>query len=170
MARPKSLRMYLKQYCKEISESEDYRLSSFVNRLKNNPRCEGPVLLYAALYLPEEKWVLEKLNKKEKKNYLKTVECLKGFKDIYSLIGKLPVEQDKALLSYIDYINENKTDNSLKRAYRERIIALIKAKRISNYRICKDNRINIGNFHAFIKGAYNKLSMEKCEQIYNYLL
>ena len=170
MAKRKSLKTYLKQYCKEICETKDYRLSSFVEGLKNNPRCEGPVLLYAALYLPQETWILDMLNKKEKNNYLKTIECLKSFKDMNTLVGRLPIEEDKALLSYFDYINENKSDNSLKRAYRERIIALIKIKGISYYRICKDNSTNNGNFHAFIKGAYDKLSTENCEQIYNYLL
>jgi len=170
MAKKKKLETFLKVYCKQITDSDDYRLSSFVSGLEKNPRCEGPVLLYAALYLSEEKWILNRLNKSQKKNYLKTIECLKSFKDVDSLSRQLPTEQSKALDSYYLYLNENSSDNSLKRTYQQWICEKLKTCSISKYQICKDNKINNGNLYAFLKGEYDKLSIKKCEQLYQYLL
>ena len=170
MAKKKTLKTFLKNYCKEITDSKDYRLSSFISALDNNPRAEGPLILYAAVYFPEEKWVFDRLNKKQQKTYTRVINSLKNFVDMDSFIKKLPVEQRKAVIAYYDYVNENKSDNSLKKAYHKRILELLKKKGISKYKICKENSINMGNFHAFIHGAYDRLSLKKCDIIYNYLL
>ena len=170
MAKKKKLETFLKVYCKQITDSNDYRLSSFVSGLQRNPRCEGPILLYAALYLPEEKWIISKLNKKQLDNYNKTIESIRNYKDINTLSKQLPIEQSKALDAYYSYINENSSDNSLKKTYQQWISEKIKDSKISNYKICKDNNINHGNLYAFLLGEYDKLSLKKCEQLYQYLL
>ncbi len=87
-----------------------------------------------------------------------------------SFINELTTEQSKAVIAYYNYLNENKSDSSLKKAYHKRIIDLLSKKRISRYKICKDNDVNFGNFHTFLKGAYDKLSLDKCDKTYNYLL
>ncbi|MBQ6334820.1 MAG: hypothetical protein IJI46_07130 [Erysipelotrichaceae bacterium] len=168
MGKTKSLKTYLKVYGRSLSGASDFRLRSMIDALKDNPRAEGPVLLYAALFLPEEKWVSKLLSGNLLNNYLDTKECL----DLYSeddLVDKLPYEEAKALQSYYDYKNQNSVYCDLKKAYCNRIKTLIDEKSLTLYRICRDNDFNQGNFHSFLKGNFDRLSIDKCERVYQYL-
>ena len=169
MPKKKTLKTYLKTYARELSGSESYRLLEMAEKLKEEPRCEGPVLLYAAMFLPKERWFISKLNGDQRKNYEKTLQCLEKCPGKEDLIRHLPHEQSKALKSYYDYCDEGKADSRLKKAYFRRISDLLSRSSLSKYRICKDNRINQGNFFSFLNGKLDSLSLEKCEEVYQYL-
>jgi len=169
MAKPKTLKTFLKTYCKELSNSEDYRIKSFIDNFDNNHRVEGPLFLYVAMYYEYKDTFLERIDKEYKETYSNTLKIVNKYKDNKSLIKHLPYEEMKALEAYDNYLNSVKADSSLKRTYLKRIKALRKNKRISDYRICKENNINHGNFHSFLSGNYEALSIDKCRAIYSYL-
>ncbi len=162
---------YLKSYCKDLTGTEDYRLSSFASKLNDNPRSQHPVFLYALMF-PNEKYFKNKLNQKQLEEYSVLEKHYEKYKDIELMLQKekfLIIEYRKVYDAYIQYTSDYAADTPLKRAYHEKILQMLGNRKISNYRICVDNNLNQGNFHSFLKGDYSKLSKDKCKDVYLYL-
>ena len=170
MKKTLKFKTYLKRYCRYLTSSDDYRLSSFVKKLEHNHRAMPAVMLYS-LYLPNEKYFFRMLPEDMKTIYL---ELLKNYADYHNPeefcanFENLDIEFKKVYLSYKALLNDAKERNEVKEVYKDLFLRDLSRCKLSKYRVCKDNELKPANFSGFLKGKLECLSLENCEKIRSY--
>lgn len=177
--RNKSFKTFIKEYLKRISLQNTTDIKLLCNEILENPRMNEILFLYTSIY-NKEKRLLKYLPNEKKNDYLFYCANFNSNEIEEQLLNlsKQNLSFDNPLLYYkkvyTSYIsNKNKTENlyNLKLSEKETILKLKKELKISDYRICKELNIDVGNYHAFFyKNKNNHLSYQKCDLILRFLI
>ena len=82
----------------------------------------------------------------------------------------LSVDFKKVYNAYKYRLQEMSANNPMKNSYGEFFDKKLKELKLTNYRVCKELGLNLSNFTFFLKGHNEKLSLENCEKVYDYLM
>ena len=170
MKKTLKFKTYLKRYCRYLTSSDDYRLSSFVKKLEHNHRAMAAVMLYS-LYFPNEKYFFRMLPEDMKTIYL---ELLKNYADYHdpeefcAYFENHDIEFKKVYLSYKALLKDAQERKEVKEVYKDLFLRDLSKYNLSKYRVCKDNELQPANFSGFLKGKLECLSLENCEKIRSY--
>lgn len=164
---------FLSQYVCRLSGLETKNLNRLTQEACNNVRLIEPLVLYA-IFANKADMML----KASRKTNLSEVHIniLENYskEQIRQLLKEqseeLPEEYLKVWRSYLVVRNATQRDNHVKELMREKILYLQKQYGISGYKICKDLKINSGNFYAWMKhGNSKKVSYETARKVLQYL-
>ena len=173
MGRSLKFENFLLKYCQKLTDCNTTALLKFANELDENPRAEEPVLLYAL----QNKRDLNKFEKmlrpdlQAKFNELKLeYQQFNNLDEMFLSSNNLSVDFKKVYSAYKYRLQETSANNPMKDGYREFFEKKLKETNLTNYRVCKDLNLNLSNFTFFLKGQNEKLSLENCEKVYDYLI
>ena len=174
MGRSLKFENFLLKYCQNLTDcNSTTSLLKFANELDKNPRAEEPVLLYAL----QNKRDLNKFEKSLRPDLREKFDNLKlefqKYKDLDEMLlysDNLSVDFKKVYNAYKYRLQEKSANNPMKRSYGEFFDKKLKELKLTNYRVCKELGLNLSNFTFFLKGHNEKLSLENCEKVYDYLM
>ena len=174
MGRSLKFENFLLKYCQNLTDcNSTTSLLKFANELNKNPRAEEPVLLYAL----QNKRDLNKFEKSLRPDLREKFDNLKlefqKYKDLDEMLlysDNLSVDFKKVYNAYKYRLQEKSANNPMKRSYGEFFDKKLKELKLTNYRVCKELGLNLSNFTFFLKGHNEKLSLENCEKVYDYLM
>lgn len=153
---------YLKKYLSLVTNKKTTSVSYLFKESKNNSRVIDPLILYCVFNNKTK--ILDKYTNKYSHLYSKIKNSnnnYESFKD-YSFA--------KIYDSFLHESNRIVYDNDTKSKMRKNILDLKKTKKVSNYRIYTDLKLNPGNINAFIKNNnVSKVSLNTAEKIVSYL-
>ena len=163
----------LKYYQNLTGYNNTTSLLKFANELDKNPRAEEPVLLYAL----HNKRDLNKFEKslrpdlQEKFSELKLeFQKFTNLDEMFLYSDNLSVDFKKVYSAYKYRLQETSANNPMKSSYGEFFRNKLKESKLTSYQVCKDLDLNLSNFTFFLKGHNEKLSLENCEKVYDYLM
>lgn len=165
---------FLLKYCQNLTGCNNTTsLLKFANELDKNPRAEEPVLLYAL----HNKRDLNKFEKslrpdlQEKFSELKLeFQKFTNLDEMFLYSDNLSVDFKKVYSAYKYRLQETSANNTMKSSYGEFFRNKLKESKLTSYQVCKDLDLNLSNFTFFLKGHNEKLSLENCEKVYDYLM
>lgn len=165
---------FLLKYCQNLTGCNNTTsLLKFANELDKNPRAEEPVLLYA-LHNKRDLNKFEKslrLDLQEKFSELKLeFQKFTNLDEMFLYSDNLSVDFKKVYSAYKYHLQETSANNTMKSSYGEFFRNKLKESKLTSYQVCKDLDLNLSNFTFFLKGHNEKLSLEKCEKVYDYLM
>lgn len=174
MGRSLKFENFLLKYCQNLTDcNSTTSVLKFANELDKNPRAEEPVLLYAL----QNKRDLNKFEKTLRPDLREKFDNLKlefqKYKDLDEMLlysDNLSVDFKKVYNAYKYRLQEKSANNPMKRSYGEFFDKKLKELKLTNYRVCKELGLNLSNFTFFLKGHNEKLSLENCEKVYDYLM
>ena len=156
---------FLEQYLADISGQQTLNIHKLAKLSAKNHRITSPLVLYC-LFRNKMDLLLKYINTNinplldelTKDNYLND-----KYANHYSF--------KKIENSYRRRVDYYKNCNITKSLARANILALMREKRISTYRICKDLQVNPGNVNDYLKNDNpRKVSLKLVQEIYNYCL
>ena len=180
---------FLKKYLMYLGDTSTVSLEVLVHRiLPERPRIAEPLYLYAATLNKTEEVIEHMTDAIPNQNrafgpntaeyYLKEYLSLnEAFPTLEKLLEglensdeKIPVRYRKVFNSYLVRKNRVTYDREYIARARRRIVELKEKANITNYRICKDLKLNHGNIGAFLKnGNTTKVSRDTATQILRYV-
>ena len=174
MGRSLKFENFLLIYCQNLTGCySTTSLLKFANELDKNPRAEEPVLLYAL----QNKRDLNKFEQSLRPDLQEKFDNLKlefqKYKDLDEMLlysDDLSVDFKKVYNAYKYRLQEKSANNPMKNSYGEFFDKKLKELKLTNYRVCKELGLNLSNFTFFLKGHNEKLSLENCEKVYDYLM
>lgn len=163
---------FLKQYVAELSGTQTASVHKLADCLHENPRLKEPLYLYALAF--------DKVNLLLR--YTKGNDCFAEYEQLsncYSLAQmllllekqspELPEGYRKVWRSYCSVRDAVLADNDTKELIHRRVLELQQKKKLTNYRIYTDLRLNPGNVNAWLKhNDSSKMSLDCARQIYKY--
>jgi len=168
-----TLHGFLSQYVRDLSPTYTGSLYKLSKEAVVNPRLREPLFLYAVtsdkadLLLQATKD--DQLNA-EYANMLASYDRASLFHALESGDPILPDSYRKIYKSYVSVRDRVKAESRTKELILGKIRRLQREKRISNYRIYTDLRLNHGNLNAFLKhGDLTKVSLEAARRVEEYL-
>ena len=174
MGRSLKFENFLLKYCQNLTGCNNTTsLLKFANKLDENPRAEEPVLLYAL----QNKRGLNKFEKSLRPNLQEKFSELKlefqkftNLDEMFLYSDNLSVDFKKVYSAYKYHLQETSANNPMKNSYGEFFKNKLKELKLTSYHVCKELGLNLSNFTFFLKGHNEKLSLEKCEKVYDYLM
>jgi hypothetical protein len=158
---------FLKQYVRELSYQDTNNIYKLVRETTKNPRLYEPLFLYAN--------VTNKAHEfhnavKKTPDFNKTGLLNMEIDENFTAYSELPAEYAKVYETFLYHKNKAENDNFTKRLMHKRIQTLQTEKGVTNYKICKDLSINMGNFGAFMKNEdMSKCGLDLLRKIIDYL-
>ena len=169
-----TFRGYLSQYVKQLSKSNTTNLAALVSESNfENPRLREPLTLYV-LYTDKQD-VFFKHNAVSPsfdthKSFLREYSPDEMTKLLSDCSPLLPEAYHKVWRSYQSQKNRFQADTHTKELMRNKILRLQKAKKVSNYRIYTDLKLNPGNINSWLKnGANEKVSLDNARKVLHYI-
>ena len=173
MGRSLKFENFLLKYCQNLTGYNTTSLLKFANELDKNPRAEEPVLLYAL----HNKRDLNKIEKslrpdlREKFSELKLeFQNFTNLNEMFLYSDDLSVDFKKVYSAYKYRLQETSANNPMKSSYGEFFDKKLKELKLTSYHVCKELGLNLSNFTFFLKGHNEKLRLENCEKVYDYLM
>lgn len=161
-----TLEGFLDRYVRELSGFERINLAQMaIVADRSQPRIKEPVVIYAAMMRSPE--TVRRLFRGT--SLLSDYEryfCNRGMlsETDYEL---LPEGYRKVYRSYLSVKNKNQNEMRIKALYRTKILEVRSNCTLTDYRICRELKINSGNFHSFMKQEkMDSLSLVKVRQVY----
>ena len=154
---------YLKKYIKDVSGSDTLSVAKLVRISKKNYRLTDSIILYCVL---ENKSHL--FNKYSKGKFADIIDGLSK----NNFLSEKYKERDFSKIwdGYQHRSNVTKYDNAIKNRIRINILKEMKKRKMSNYRIYTDLKLNPGNINDFLtNGNASKVSLDLVERIYQYV-
>ncbi len=169
-----TLNGFLKKYLVDLSGKKSENLSNLAYEADhNNPRLKEPLVLYAyfckepttvkrqfansSLY-EEFCLFLKKFPKKEDAiNYLSQTSQIDNYRKVYK--------------SFISKRDRHKQEDALKKALQEEVLSVLNNKKISAYKLLKEECLNLnkGNFYAFLRGNTSCITVSSAYNVVKYL-
>ena len=163
---------FLKQYVAELSDVQTASIHKLAVCLQENPRLKEPLYLYALTF--------DKVNLLLR--YTESNDC---FAEYERISNSYPLEQMLMLLenqsaelpegylkvwrSYCSVRDAVLADNDTKELIHRRVLELQQKKKLTNYRLYTDLKLNPGNVNAWLKhNDSSKMSLDCARQIYKY--
>ena len=163
---------FLKQYVAELSGVQTASVHKLADRMAENPRLKEPLFLYALTLDKVDLLLRYTVNSAVVAEY-------ERLSDRYSLAQmllllekqspELPEGYRKVWRSYCSVRDAVLADNDTKELIHRRVLELQQEKKLTNYRIYTDLRLNPGNVNAWLKhNDSSKMSLDCARQIYKY--
>ena len=164
---------FLKQYVAELSGVQTASIHKLADCLQDNPRLKESLFLYALAFNKVELLLRYTANSAVAAEY-------EQHSNRYSLAQmrlllekqspELPEGYLKVWRSYCSVRDAALADNDTKELIHRRVLELQqKKKKLTNYRIYTDLRLNPGNVNAWLKrNDSSKMSLDCARQIYKY--
>ena len=170
--RKRTFEGFLKQYVAELSGVQTAGIHKLADCLQENPRLKEPLYLYALAF--------DKVNLLLR--YTKGNDCFAEYERLsnyYSLeqmltflenqSPELPEGYRKVWRSYCSVRDAALADNDTKALIHRRVLELQQKKKLTNYRLYTDLKLNPGNVNAWLKhNDSSKMSLDCARQIYKY--
>lgn len=165
---------FLKQYVYALSSSKTnglYKLST--EAATTNPRLREPLFLFA-LFHDKSKVLLQAtkdLNlRNEYLNLLKQYDKNSMEQALINNSSDLPERYTRVYVSYTRLMMRKRNNTHIKTLMHKEIKRLQEIKKVSNYRLYTDLKLNPSNVNAFLKtGNVRKVSQDTADKIISYL-
>ena len=163
---------FLKQYVAELSGIQTASVHKLADCLSENPRLKEPLLLYA-LAFDKVGWVVHDAVTSAGSAEYEQLSNLYSLEQMLLLLEKqspeLPEGYLKVWRSYCSVRDAVLADNDTKELIHRRVLELQEKKKLTNYRLYKDLKLNPGNVNACLKhNDSSKMSLDCARQIYKY--
>ena len=163
---------FLKQYVAELSGVQTAGIHKLVACLNENPRLKEPLFLYALAFDKVDLLL----------RYTVTSAVVAEYEQLsnrYSLAQMLVLLENqspeltegylKVWRSYCSVRDTSLADNDTKALIHHRVLELQRKKKLTNYRLYTDLKLNPGNVNAWLKhNDSSKMSLDCAHQIYKY--
>lgn len=161
--RKMSFKKYLSLELKRLTNSNDFRLSSFCDNLSFTAI---PYAYVYSFYYSNLNLFLKTMDNEKYRNVV-LPELPDNYQDLVSF-KKNNMEYYKVIQGYNTYLDHSSANSNLKILYKNTI-----NEKLSNYSVvsnlCKDANVSQGNLTMFLKGDLSKLSLDKCRSLINCL-
>ena len=163
---------FLKQYVAELSGVQTASVHKLADRMAENPRLKEPLFLYALAFNKVELLLRYTANSTIAAEY-EQLSNLYSLEQMLVLLEKqsseLPEGYLKVWRSYCSVRDAALADNDTKELIHRRVLELQQKKKLTNYRLYKDLKLNPGNVNAWLKhNDSSKMSLDCARQIYKY--
>lgn len=163
---------FLKQYVAELSGVQTVGIHKLADCLQDNPRLKEPLYLYALAFDKVDLLLRYTVNSAVAAEY----EQLSNRYSLAQMLlllenqsPELPEGYLKVWRSYCSVRDAVLADNDTKKLIHRRVVEIQKKKRLTNYRIYADLKLNPGNVNAWLKhNDSSKMSLDCARQIYKY--
>ena len=160
---------FLKEYVKELSFCNSTNLSKLINEFPTNPRLREPVILYSIFTDKQDKLDQELNNDKEFEDLISSYQKVDLINILSNTNNSLGIGYKKVWKSFLAKKNKPKNDYHTKELILRRVLEYKNVKKISNYRIYTDLKLNHGNINAWLKNSEcDKVSLETARKILKY--
>ena len=165
---------FLKQYIFSLSTSDTYGLYKLsAEAATTNPRLREPLLLYA-LFHDKSDVLLQATKdsclKKEYSNILNRYDKSHMENALHNKSPELPERYLRVYTSYTRLMMRKKNNAHMKNLMYQKIKLLQKEKKVSNYRLYTDLKLNPSNINSFLKtGNPRKVSQDTANKMISYL-
>ena len=163
---------FLKQYVAELSGVQTASVHKLADRMAENPRLKEPLFLYALAFNKVELLLRYTANSTIAAEYEQLFN-LYSLEQMLVLLEKqspeLPEGYLKVWRSYCSVRDTSLADNDTKALIHRRVLELQRKKKLTNYRLYTDLKLNPGNVNAWLKhNDSSKMSLDCARQIYKY--
>ena len=163
---------FLKQYVAELSGVQTASVHKLADRMAENPRLKEPLFLYALAFNKVELLLRYTANSTIAAEY-EQLSNLYSLEQMLVLLEKqsseLPEGYLKVWRSYCSVRDAALADNDTKELIHRRVLELQQKKKLTNYRLYTDLKLNPGNVNAWLKhNDSSKMSLDCARQIYKY--
>ena len=165
---------FLKQYVYSLSSLETYGLYKLAHEAAtSNPRLREPLFLYA-LFSDKSDVLLQAtkdLNlRNEYADLLKRYSKNSMEKALVNNSPELPERYLRVYISYTRLMMRKNNKTHMKNLMYQRIRSLQEEKKVSNYRLYTDLKLNPSNINSFLKtGNPRKVSQDTADKMMSYL-
>ena len=161
---------FLKQYVADLSGVQTASIHKLADCLQDNPRLKEPLYLYALAFDKVDLLLRYTVNSAVAAEYEK-LSNLYSLEQMLLLLEKqspeLPEGYLKVWRSYCSVRDAVLADNDTKELIHRRVLEL--QKKLTNYRLYTDLKLNPGNVNAWLKhNDSSKMSLDCARQIYKY--
>ena len=162
----------LKQYVAELSGVQTASVHKLADRMAENPRLKEPLFLYALAFNKVELLLRYTANSTIAAEY-EQLSNLYSLEQMRLLLEKQSPELLEGYLkvwrSYCSVRDAVLPDNDTKELIHRRVLELQQKKKLTNYRLYTDLKLNPGNVNAWLKhNDSSKMSLDCARQIYKY--
>ena len=162
----------MKQYVAELSGVQTASIHKLADCLNENPRLKEPLFLYALAYDKVDLLLHYTANSTVVAEYERLSNRYLLAKMLLLLekqSPELPEGYLKVWRSYCSVRDAALADNDTKELIHRRVLELQQKKKLTNYRLYTDLRLNPGNVNAWLKhNDSSKMSLDCARQIYKY--
>ena len=163
---------FLKQYVAELSGIQTASIHKLADCLQDTPRLKEPLYLYALAFDKVDLLLRYTVNSAVAAEY-------EQLSNRYSLTQMLLLLENQSLelpegylkvwRSYCSVRDAVLADNDTKELIHRRVVELQQKKKLTNYRLYTDLKLNPGNVNAWLKhNDSSKMSLDCARQIYKY--
>jgi len=157
---------FLKQYVAELSGVQTASIHKLADCLSENPRLKEPLFLYALAFDKVELLLRYTANSTIAAEY-EQLSNLYSLEQMLVLLEKQSSELPEG--SYCSVRDTSLADNDTKALIHRRVLELQQKKKLTNYRLYTDLKLNPGNVNAWLKhNDSSKMSLDCARQIYKY--
>ena len=161
---------FLKQYVAELSGIQTASIHKLADCLQDTPRLKEPLYLYALAFDKVDRLLRYTVNSAVAAEY-------EQLSNRYSLTQMLLLLENQSLelpegylkvwRSYCSVRDAVLADNDTKELIHRRVVELQQKKKLTNYRLYTDLKLNPGNVNAWLKhNDSSKMSLDCARQIY----
>ena len=163
---------FLKQYVAELSGVQTASIHKLADCLQDNPRLKESLFLYALAFNKVELLLRYTTNSTVVAEY-EQLSNRYSLEQMLVLLEKqsseLPEGYRKVWCSYCSVRDAVLADNDTKELLHRRVLELQQKKKLTNYRLYTDLKLNPGNVNAWLKhNDSSKMSLDCARQIYKY--
>ena len=163
---------FLKQYVAELSGVQTASVHKLADRMAENPRLKEPLFLYALAFNKVDLLLRYTATSAVAAEY-EQLSNLYSLEQMLVLLEKqspeLPEGYRKVWRSYCSVRDAVLADNNTKELIHRRVLELQEKKKLTNYRLYTDLKLNPGNVNAWLKhNDSSKMSLDCARQIYKY--
>ena len=163
---------FLKQYMAELSGVQTASVHKLADCMAENPRLREPLFLYALTFDKVDLLLRYTVNRAVAAEY-EQLSNRYSLAQMLVLLEKqspeLPEGYLKVWRSYCSVRDAVLADNDTKELIHRRVLELQRKKKLTNYRLYTDLKLNPGNVNAWLKhNDSSKMSLDCARQIYKY--
>jgi len=163
---------FLKQYVAELAGVQTASIHKLADCLSENPRLKEPLFLYALAFDKVDLLLHYTVTSAVSAEY-EQLSNLYSLEQMLLLLEKqspeLPEGYRKVWRSYCSVRDAALADNDTKALIHRRVLELRQKKKLTNYRLYKDLKLNPGNVNAWLKhNDFSKMSVDCARKIYQY--
>ena len=163
---------FLKQYVAELSGVQTANVHKLADCMTENPRLKEPLFLYALAFDKVDLLLRYTATSAVAAEY-EQLSNLYSLEQMLVLLEKqspeLPEDYRKVWRSYCSVRDAVLADNDTKELLHRRVLELQQKKKLSNYRLYTDLKLNPGNVNAWLKhNDSSKMSLDCARKIYQY--
>ena len=163
---------FLKQYVVELSGVQTASVHKLADCMTENPRLKEPLYLYALAFDKVDLLLRYTVNRAVAAEYEQLSNRYSLAQMLLLLENQSPELTEgylKVWRSYCSVRDTSLADNDTKALIHRRVLELQRKKKLTNYRLYTDLKLNPGNVNAWLKhNDSSKMSLDCARQIYKY--